>query len=59
MHESVLCDERAVEVARKRLHVAREVRRQLEQSYCSCVRNATRSATCFCESDEYDGIAFG
>ncbi len=43
----VLADQRAVEVARERLHVAREVRGQRElRAQDFVVRNATRSASC-------------
>jgi hypothetical protein len=44
VQDAVLADERAIEVARERRDLAREVGRKV---YLAGSRNATRSASCF------------
>jgi hypothetical protein len=56
VEETVLADERAVEVARERVDRAGEVRRE---SQLPVVRNLTRASTWAFESDAKLGITFG
>ena len=58
VQQRILADQRPIEVARDRLDVAREIRREVQP--CGLLRKSTRSVSWLSGSDLYDlGMMFG